>query len=175
VTRVTDQRTFEAKPSDASIPSLKDAEDIDNTAIKARAIARKRGGYGMALGDIVLPEGQTVEGLVKDALIRSLRESGYRVIDDSDGAFATATPVQADIDQFWAWFSPGAFTVDVRFRSRVRITGDLPGFRDRADPVAGDAMSSIMAATGDTWRKTTNEGIEDLVKNIKLRLGSAKQ
>jgi hypothetical protein len=174
VVRVTDQRTFEAKPQDASTPSLKEAADISDKAITVRAIARKRGGYGMALGDIVLPEGQTVEGLVKDAVVRSLRESGYRVVDAPDAAFATATPLEADIDQFWLWFSPGAFTVDIRFRARVRLTGDLPGLREDASPLTGDARSSSMAATSEVWRKTTSEGIEDLVKNIKQRLGSAR-
>jgi hypothetical protein len=49
---VTDQRTFEARPRDASIPSLKEEADLTNRAITVRAIARKRGGFGMALGDI---------------------------------------------------------------------------------------------------------------------------
>jgi hypothetical protein len=171
VTRVTDRRIFELKPNKPSIPSLKDGE-INNKAITSRAIARKRNTYGMALGDILLPEGQTVERLVKDALIRSFRESGYRVVDESDGAYGVATPIEADIDQFWGWVNPGFFTVDVDFDSRLRITGDVPGFRDSAEPVTGKARTSGMAAGSETWLKTTNEGIEALVKNIKQRLGA---
>jgi hypothetical protein len=113
-----------------------------------------------------------VEGLVRAALIRSLRESGYRVVDEADAGYGRATPIQADIDQFWNWFSPGAFTVDVDFRARVRIIGDVPGFRDSSEPVPGDARSSGMAATSETWLKTTSAGIEDLIKNIKQRLGA---
>ena len=59
IVRVSDRRTFQMKPPDPSTPSLKD-EAIDNPAITSRAIARKRSGYGMAMGDILLPEGQTV-------------------------------------------------------------------------------------------------------------------
>jgi len=119
---VTDQRTFEA----SSIPSLKEEADLTNRAITVRAIARKRGGFGMALGDIVLPEGQTVEGLVKDAVIRSLRESGYRVVDESDAA---------DIDQFLSWFSPGAFTVAGARRAGRLIPPSLTAPPRRQRPV----------------------------------------
>ena len=68
IVRVTDQRTFELRPDVASIPSLKDGQ-IDNKAITSRAIARKRNGYGKALGDILLPEGRTVEDLVEEATV----------------------------------------------------------------------------------------------------------
>ncbi|MCP3927681.1 MAG: flagellar biosynthesis protein, partial [Bacteroidetes bacterium] len=61
IVRVTDIRQFEVAPLSPSVPSLR-GDDIENHAITVRAIARKRNGYGKAIGDIVLPEGRTVEG-----------------------------------------------------------------------------------------------------------------
>jgi hypothetical protein len=55
IVSVEDLRKFEARPDDAGTPSLQNASDITDPSITARAVARKRGGFGMALGDIVLP------------------------------------------------------------------------------------------------------------------------
>lgn len=59
IVKVTDLRKFELAPKQPNIPSLKNGE-ITEKAITSRAIARKRNSYGMALGDIPLPEGRTV-------------------------------------------------------------------------------------------------------------------
>lgn len=73
--RVTDRRVFEADPDDPSTPSLKGGE-IHNTATTSRAIARKRGGFGKAWGDILLPEGRTVAHLMEEALTRAFQDAG---------------------------------------------------------------------------------------------------
>ena len=102
IVRVTDRRTFQLKPSDPSTPSLKDGQ-IDNPAITSRAIARKRSGYGKAMGDILLPEGHTVEQLVGTALTRGLRGAGYRVLLQGQEGYEQAVPLEADIRRFWTW------------------------------------------------------------------------
>ena len=66
LTEVKDVRQFEAAPRKPSIPSLQDPKEISNPAITSRAIARKRGGFGAAMADILLPEGRTVEQVVRD-------------------------------------------------------------------------------------------------------------
>jgi hypothetical protein len=99
--QVTDRRSFQLKPPDPSIPSLKDGA-IDNPAITLRAIARKRSGYGMAMGDILLPEGQTVEQLTETALTRGLRGAGFRVLLEGQEGYEQAIPLEADIHRFWA-------------------------------------------------------------------------
>ena len=60
---VQDKRTFTVKPPSADMASLDPDEDSSDES-KARAIGRKRNGYGKALGDVVLPEGKTVSILV---------------------------------------------------------------------------------------------------------------
>jgi hypothetical protein len=64
---VTDRRVFEVNPRQANIPSLMNDAEIKNPAITARAVARKRGGFGKTLGDVgdvLLPEGRTVTNVV---------------------------------------------------------------------------------------------------------------
>src|ERR1043165_6603595 len=55
---VEDARQFQLKPTDPSVPSLGDAEELKDPGITQRAVGRKRNTYGMALGDVVLPEGR---------------------------------------------------------------------------------------------------------------------
>lgn len=179
IVRVTDDRVFELRPKIASIPSLKGGE-INNKALTLRAIARKRNMYGMALGDILLPEGRTVEDLVKEALIRAFRESEYRVIDKSDMAYSNAIPIEVDINQFWSWFTPGMWSVKLEFESRIKITGDVPGFAN-GNEVRGYVLLHSGGAGTRQWMNTLNKGITNLIagseyqktlKRIKAKLMS---
>jgi hypothetical protein len=58
-----DARKFEVAPAQPSIPSLKEPLQIGNAQITSRALARKRGSYGLALGDVLLAPPQTVSSL----------------------------------------------------------------------------------------------------------------
>ncbi|MGE5714119.1 MAG: hypothetical protein ACM32F_09610, partial [Betaproteobacteria bacterium] len=100
ITEVRDIRRFEAAPKDPSTPSLENAQELKNTAITSRAIARKRGGYGMAFANVLLPEGRTVELVVREAVVKALNEQGYQVVDARSPQYEKALPMQVDIDQF---------------------------------------------------------------------------
>ena len=65
IRNVVDNRVFEASPKEPSTPSLKYSEQITDKLIKERAIARKRNGFGQALGDILLQAGNTVGALLE--------------------------------------------------------------------------------------------------------------
>lgn len=166
ITSVTDSRKFEISPGSASIPSLK-GDEIANKAITSRAIARKRNSYGKALGDILLPEGRTVNMLVSDAVTRAFRESGYRVLTRSDPGYDSAKPVGVDIQQFWAWMTPGFWAISLEFETRLKIGGDN---RASGKTVRGYIRKKSGAAGSGTWMETVNAGIEDLVTNLKKEL-----
>jgi hypothetical protein len=171
IARVTDCRVFQAAPRDASIPSLKGRE-IGDKAITSRAIARKRNGYGKAMGDILLPEGRTVEVLTREALTKSFREAGYRVLEGAPAAQEKAVPVEAEIEQFWAWFKPGFWAVGLQFEARVKIKGDLPPLRD-GPTVRGHVQLHTQAADTRAWMNTVNKGIEAFVQEVKKFLQSS--
>lgn len=170
ITQVNDRRVFQVNPSDPSIPSLMD-DEISNARVTGRAIARKRGGFGKAFGDILLPEGQTVPQLVGDALTRAFRESGYRVLQPEDKGYAEASAITADVDQFWAWFTPGFWVITLEFRADVRIQAEIGPFQNGGS-VQGSARESGMAATSDTWKSVVEKGVEDLIRNLRAKLGN---
>jgi len=165
---VKDARAFELKPRQASIPSLRDGQ-ISNTAITSRAIARKRNGYGKALGDILLPEGRTVEALVREALEKALQEKGYAVTQGAAPEGGTAVPMEVDIHQFWAWFTPGFWAVKLEFEGILEIRSPVTASGDKAR-VRGYVRLRSQAANSRAWLNTINKGIDSLVAEIKLNL-----
>ena len=168
IVRVTDMRQFQEAPKVASIPSLMNNE-INDTSITSRAIARKRNSFGQALGDILLPEGKTVESLVKEALTRSLRESGYRVVDQASDVQGQTTPIEADIEQFWSWFTPGFWAVSLEFEARVTVTGNIEPFQN-GELVRGYVKLHSQGAGTRAWRNTLNKGIEAFIQEAKRML-----
>ncbi len=168
ITRVTDRRQFEERPNDPSIPSLKD-NAINDATITSRAIARKRGSMGKAQGDILLPEGRSVEGLVTEAITRAFREAGYRVVEASSDE--RAIPIEADINQFWSWLSIGFWTLRVDFEARVGIKGDVAPFSDgRVVQVHQD--KHVQAAGTGAWESTINKGMDKFVQEVKKQLST---
>ena len=168
IERVTDKRVFEEAPRSASIPSLKGAE-IDDKTITSRAIARKRNGYGKAMGDILLPEGRTVEDLVRESLTKSFREAGYRVTTDPAATGEKVLKIEADIEQLWSWFTPGFWTVSLEFEAKVNIKGNVPAFKEAKTVRGYVLLHSQMAGTG-AWLNTMNKGLDNFVGEVKGEL-----
>jgi len=168
---VKDSRSFELKPPQPFIPSLKNGE-INDRAITSRAIARKRNGYGMALGDILLPEGDTVQDLTERAVARAFRETGLRVIAQGDPQWDEATPVEVDIQQLWAWMTPGFWSIGLDFDMRVRIKTDLGFFQD-GDEAHGNIQLRTQAAGTRAWLNTINKGLEEFNRDLKSKLALA--
>jgi hypothetical protein len=123
---VRDERMFMEKPADPSTPSLGlEGGGTSPDAVKARAIGRKRNGYGQALGDVLLQDGQTVSGLVRDHLGAAFRQAGYRVAPDVASAGADPLLVDVRIRKFWAWLKPGfwAITAHANVETELQVAG----------------------------------------------------
>lgn len=164
IAAVEDARVFAIDPRDPSTPSLRD-DAISDTSITSRAFARKRGGFGQAMGDVVLPEGQTVAKLVGDAVATGFRRAGYRVLGPNDAGYDKATPVSAQIKQFWSWFTPGMFSVTVSHRSEVRLAA--PGTPLAVETTFfGSAETSGMAATESDFQTVSRQGLETIAAKI---------
>jgi len=165
--RVTDRRVFQVDPPRPSMPSLMD-DQIGIAAITSRAIARKRNTYGMALGDILLPEGRTVEQITSDVLSRGLRESGYRVLESGEPGYDEAVPLEVDIQQFWAWMDPGFWAITLEFDSRILVSGPIAPF-DKGESFRGHASSQSGAAFSDDWLAVMKKGLQSLNADIRSR------
>lgn len=166
--RISDNRQFQIDPPEPNIPSLKNNE-INDPAITSRAIARKRNSFGKALGDILLPEDQTVAGLVESSLVNGFRENGYRVVTAGDSGYDDAAPIEVDIEKFWGWFNPGFWQIKLKYETLIRVSGPVGSF------VAGQEFSSsiemgFQVASGSNWLKAINASLDELNKDIASEL-----
>lgn len=166
ITRVTDLRTFEAAPSEPSTPSLMDGA-ITDKATTSRAVGRKRGGFGKALGDVLLPEGQTVEDLVRETVSNSLREAGYRVVPEA-GAPPDALGLEVGINEFWTWFSPGFWFVTLNFRSVLEVKGSA--VKDGSATVRSELDKGFQVVVESDWAKVLTMGRDLTSRNLKEKL-----
>jgi len=143
---VTDARVFEAKPRDPSIPSLGfEGAPAATADVKARAIGRKRNTYGMALGDVLLEPGDSIEQVVRKEVTEALREAGYRIV--AAPAPADVPVMDVRIGQFWSWIQPGfwAITVHTKIGTELVVPNRAPVLVDVAN------AESTMAATDGVW------------------------
>lgn len=163
-----DARQFQMKPPSPDIPSLKDG-DISNQATTSRAIARKRNGYGKALGDVLLPEGQTVAALAEGAIAASFRQAGYRVLHTGDAGFDKAVIVDAQIRQYWSWVTIGFWAGTMHCRAEVTVTAPLPGLSSGIT-VESLAEKSVQAAFESDWQDIASQGLTKLTSDLASRL-----
>lgn len=147
---VQDHRQFQESPSDPSIPSLKKGDNYKLDAEqRKRAIARKRNSWGRALGDILLDGNDTVETLARGLVEQGLRAKGYQVLPAGSAAPADAIHVQVDVAEFWAWFTPGMWTVDMeaKVRTQVKLAGG------KQFEVYAYGKKSAPSGREDNWRQ----------------------
>lgn len=155
---VKDERVFEQAPSQPSIPSLGFEGATKATAeVKARAVGRKRNTYGKALGDILLKDGQTVEGVVRENLSAALVQAGYRVANDGSGG-GTPLVIDVHIRQFWAWAQPGFWAIKLN----TNIATDLDVSRaGEPTTISVHAEDSRQMATEGAWMEIIAKALND--------------
>lgn len=162
---VQDKRTFTVAPPSAEMASLDSNEDSSD-ASKARALGRKRNTYGKALGDVVLPEGKTVSGLVESALATGFQEAGYIVVKQGDPNFYAAAPVTAQVIEFWAWFQPGFWSVTTNQKSELQLSGNV-GALHGAQTVRTRVSDSKQVVVSSDWQEIVEKGLSAITLRTK--------
>jgi hypothetical protein len=168
IVQVVDLREFQTAPPEPDIPSLKNNE-IDDPAITSRAIARKRNTFGQAMGDILLPEGQTVMGLVSSSLAKGLRENGFRVLEESAAEYAAAAPIAVDIEKFWGWFQPGFWQLKLHYVTSITVSGPVGPFADVVT-FSSDVEMGFQTASSGNWQQTIDASLDELNDEITATL-----
>lgn len=163
VVDVRDLRQFVIDPRSPYIPSLED-DDVDNKAKTERALGRKRDTYGRAGGNVTLPPGKTVSGLVAQVLEAALADKGYAVVQKGDDGYDTALPLSADIKEFWAWSNPG-MAVSITFESVVALAGPWPVPETEREVSARAYYESYILIGPSDWEDLLNNGTADLRQN----------
>lgn len=165
---VEDDRLFQDKPPTADIPSLKDGLAKASAEEKAKAVARKRNGYGKALGDILL-EKETVSELLKKRTTLALKKSGYDVLEDNEANRANADLVlNIKINKFWSWFQPGFASIKIN----SEIDTDIFNTKNStAEPihVYSKVVRSAQVANGTKWI----ENIDNVLNDYETKLISS--
>lgn len=160
---INDRRKFEQAPSNPSIPSLgfEGATQAD-AAIKARAIGRKRNGFGKALGDVLLDDGQTVTNVVREHLVAAFTAAGYSVESDP---LAPSIPIVIDVDvqKFWAWFQPGFWAITLNADIVIDINA-----ANSALPrtITVHVQDQRQLATDGAWMEIVQQALQDLRAQI---------
>lgn len=158
---VDDQRVFAIDPSDPSHPSLKEDNQDSDKAITSRAIARKRNGFGMAWGDVLLPEGDTVTAHVSQALADGFRQGGCRVLASNDAGYDQATSVKAVIKQFWSWAQPGAWVAKMHNIAEIELDTTLPALAP-SQTVTTQTTKVIILGDVSEWRRLVDLGLQSI-------------
>ncbi|BCK86296.1 hypothetical protein MIZ01_0050 [Sideroxyarcus emersonii] len=156
---VTDERVFEQDPNEPGTPSLGgEGATLASADTKARAIGRKRGGFGKALGDVLLENGQTVAGVVRENLTNALKQAGYRTTSNAAEAGPDPVIIDVRIKQFWAWLQPGfwAITLHTDIATNLEISG-------KATPATVEvhAQDSRQVVTDSAWIEIVDQALKD--------------
>ena len=158
IVSITDTRSFEAAPNARPIPSL-----INDVNIRSRAIGRKHNTY------LLLPEGKTVQIVIREAITRALRDRGYSVVDKESADYEKAMPLQVDIRQLWAHVTPGFWSTKFEFETVVFVQGD-PFLTSKGEQLQGYAALSARTGARSNWIKVIQKGMDDFIDKLKEKL-----
>lgn len=123
IVSVTDNRKFvyPHEAGDCETPSVDSEQALKNTDLKARAYARQGrcdGGEWANHAMVVVPEGETVAGGVKDAVVAGVKGAGYRVVENDP----EAVPVRISIEKFWLANGLDGWGAQCTYMYQVNIT-----------------------------------------------------
>jgi hypothetical protein len=172
IDRIEDRRDFQEDPDDPSTPSLKKGKNFTLDAEgRKSAIARKRNGYGMAIGDIQLTQPQTVATITRQLVAAGLQQQGYRVLDAGAAAPDGALHVDVDIREFWAWLTPGFWAVDMEAKLKTLLK--FSGPTSREVEVAAYGRKTAPTGREDNWKQAYDRVFEDYLTKQKTALEQA--
>ncbi len=168
ISSIEDNRVFESKPAQPNIPSVKGNLDSMSKDERSRMIGRQRNGYGMAMGDIALPADDSVIKQTKVLLEEALNSRGYAIAKNSDASKSASV----SIDEFWAWFSPGMFTVS--FEARVYCTMKFTKSDDSSTIVVkGYGINKGQIASNANWQLAYKRAFNDFLLKLDAELDKA--
>jgi hypothetical protein len=153
-----DGRLFLNNPSDPAIASV-DGDVINLTpAQKAGMISRQRNSYGQMIGDVALPEGESVLKVTRNLFMESLKRRGYSLSDDP----ASANSAVLTVDEFWAWDTAGMFSI--KYEARVYCSITLKrGDALTQTVIKGYGINHGQMASDGNWQLVYQRAFEDFL------------
>lgn len=173
IEQVQDARAFQIKPPVPSTPSLMN-DNISDEATRSRAFGRKRGPYGIAMGDLLVDEGNTVTTMAKTAVARAFQEAGYRVVDAKDPDYAQAAPVNVRIDKLWVWMEMSVASWNMKSNYELVLTGPVPALQQGLMVSKQVALGRVVFTTDEKWIRVFDRTLTDMSSTLKKTLVNAK-
>jgi hypothetical protein len=167
VGQVSDARGFENRPDSPSTPSVNGDVNQLSAAEKNTFIGRQRNGFGHAMGDITLPEGQTVQGKIAELLREGMKRRGYDV-----AAAAPEGSVTAEIQKFWSWMTPGFFALSFEAEISCKVTVSAHG-KQATFIVKGYGLNHGQFAKDVNWREAYDIAFQDFLANLNSQLDAS--
>lgn len=165
---IRDGRSFEHKPRSPSTPSVKGELNEVSRDERAVLVGRQRNGYGAAMGDVALPAGESVPDKVRELLVEGLESRGYVVVEDASAPYN----ISADVEKFWAWFSPGFTSVSFEAEVQCEVVVERP-----TGPVtlqfAGRGLNKGQIASNANWELAYQRAFEEFLNNMDTVLDDA--
>ncbi|MFI4981315.1 MAG: hypothetical protein ACHQIO_13280 [Nevskiales bacterium] len=168
VATVADDRNFQNKPDDPSIPSIDGDVTSMSAELKASMIGRQRSTYGHAMGDIALPADQSVPVLARLLVEQGLKRHGYELSADA----MTPKTVNVSIDKFWAWGTPGLFSIAFEAQLYCKFTVNS-GSGPKELVVVGYGKNNGQVASDGNWQKAYDLAFQDFLAQFDKALTDA--
>lgn len=166
---IKDERVFEQSPRNPSTPSLGFEGANQATAeLKARAVGRKRNGYGQALGDVVLKDGQTVESVIREHLGAALALAGYQVTS-LENAGNSPVIIDVSIRQFWAWLRPSFMTamLNANIETDLAVSGAAAPISIQVNTYSRSGL-----ATDSAWMEIIDQALTQYRAQVIQKAGT---
>jgi len=161
IASVTDERRFENKPPDPSTPSVDGDVAKLSPQQKNAMIGRQRNGYGHAMGDIALADGDSVTQHTRLLVEQALGQQGYKVVSDA----SAPNSMTVSVDQFWSWMTPGfvALSFEAQIQCRVTVTNRSG---TKMVTIRGYALNHGQFAKDENWLEAFDPAFKDFIGNF---------
>lgn len=168
VGQVVDARDFQNKPSQPSTPSVDGDVNKISDEERSRMIGRQRNGYGKAEGDIATPGDTSVPELTRELVEEAMRRRGYSVAGADDAGLS----VEVTINEFWAWATPGMWSMPFEARLYCTLVASSPTENKRLT-IRGYGINQVQIASDANWALAYRRAFEDFLDKAQDELDAA--
>lgn len=164
---IADLREFQHSDSRTLTPSL--TGDINDPDRLARVVGRGTTQTSRPGPNIFVAADLTVEGLVRTATERALRQAGFRVLQKEDSGYDAAIAVGVDIEKFWMMQSRPTESPSTEIEMEVRLSGPLPGL-DVGRVVKVHERVVRGGFNRSMWRQVLELGLDEYVEAAEIEM-----
>lgn len=96
------------------------------------------------------------------------------MVEKGASAYSSAKPMEIEIEKFWSWMNLSFSALSLKFESIIIIKSPEV-FKKQEQRIRGNAIHQTIAATGEEWKIAIQQGIENLILQIKSILPFAEK